>query len=118
MNASLTFNSVVFVPSLPQPGQDGSHRQSSARGYTLPDILTINAQSYTDSRYKQPGIRRTARIGGTYADANGVKHEIAFSVIAQIPYAAVSADVGTVLTTFKAAVADAGFLTDLLENES
>jgi hypothetical protein len=118
MNASLTFNSVVFEPALLPSGQTGSFRQSSARGVTTPDTLSIAAQNYTDSKYKQPGVRRLARIGGVYKDANGSSHEIAFQVLGQIPNIASATDVATVLATFKAAVANADFLADVLNNES
>jgi hypothetical protein len=118
MNATLTFNTVAFEESLAPKGFSGAFRQSSARGgYANPDVLSIDAQPYTDSATKVTGVRRTARIDGYYVSASGVRHDIAMYVVLAIPDVATSTDVGTVLTTFKAMVADANFLADVLNNE-
>jgi len=116
MNASLTFNSIVHEKSFDEKGL--SVRQSTARGINTPDQLTIRNQGYVDSATKVAGQRFTARIDRHNVDANGVKYITSFYVVAAIPVLATSTDVSTALATFKAAIADADFLGDVLNSET
>lgn len=79
--------------------------------------MSITAQPYTDAATKVAGTRRTARLDGYYVDASGVRHDIAFSLILAIPEIASTTDVTTVTTTFKAIVANADFIPDMLNSE-
>lgn len=115
MNADLTFNTIVFKKSFDE--KDGSERQSTARAINTPDKMIIKSQQYVDSSTKVPGIRHTARIDRHDVDANGVTYVTSFYFVAAIPSLASSAQVTDVVTTFKAVVADANFITNVLNNE-
>lgn len=115
MNADQTYNSVVFKKSYDSP--DTSLRQSIARGINEPDQLTIRNQNYIDSKNKIPGKRYNVRVGRFDLDANNVAVETVFAVTIQIPSSALQADVDVVLATFKALVADASFLSNVLNSE-
>jgi len=115
MNASLTFNSIVHDKSFDEKGL--GVRQSTARGINIPDVLTVRNQGYVDSATKIAGQRYTARVDRHNVDANGTPYVTSFYVVAAIPVLATSTDVSTSLATFKAAVADADFLADVLNSE-
>lgn len=115
MNADLTFNTIVFKKSYDT--KDESVRQSTARGVNTPDRLTIKSQDYVDSATKVAGRRHTIRVDRDDVDANGV-HAItsAYMVIA-VPATASQTQIDNVVATFKAVVADASFVTNVLNNE-
>lgn len=115
MNADLTYNSVVFARGLDESG--GSKRQSNARGINTPDVMTVKSQDYTDSKTKVPGRRRTVRLEHHDLDANGDKNISSASFTLQIPSTAEDADVTEMVTTFKAMVANADLIADVLNEE-
>jgi hypothetical protein len=115
MNADLTFNSVVFAKSYDT--KDESLRRSTARGINEPDDLIIKSQAYVDSKTKVAGTRYTIRFDRTDIDAN-LKSilQSAYLVIA-VPETAVQADLDVLIATFKAGVANADLIADVLNNE-
>jgi hypothetical protein len=115
MNADLTFNTIVFKKSFDE--KDGSERRSTARAINTPDTMSIRSLNYVDSETKVPGVRHSARVDRVDIDANGVKYKTSFQIVAAIPELASSAQVTDVVTTFKALVADASFITAVLNNE-
>lgn len=115
MNADLTFNSIVFAKSFDE--KDGSERRSTARAINTPDVLSIRSQSYIDSTTKVAGTRYTGRVDRHNIDANGSKYITSFYFVIAVPELASSTDVSTLVTTFKALVADADFVADVLNNE-
>lgn len=116
MNADLTFNSIVFEKSFDE--RDGSERQSTARGINTPDKLIIKSQDYVDSATKLPGRRYTARVDRVSTDSvTGVSYTTSCYFVFAVPANAVSADITAVTATFKAAVANADFMADVLNNE-
>jgi len=115
MNADLTFNTIVFKKSFDE--KDGSERRSTARGINIPDVMTIRSQSYVDSETKISGTRFTAQIQRWTLDANLQSIKTIAQFTFQVPGTAVSADVTDVTTTFKALVADANFIANVLNNE-
>jgi hypothetical protein len=115
MNADLTFNTIVFKKSFDE--KDGSERQSTARAINTPDKMLIKSQDYIDSSTKVAGRRYTGRIDRYDIDANlQTIVSSAYFVIA-VPVTASSAAITDVVTTFKAVVADANFISNVLNNE-
>lgn len=115
MNADLTFNTIVFKKSFDE--KDGSERRSTARGINLPDVMSIKSQSYVDSVTKVAGKRYTARVDRTTIDANLRSITTSCYFVFAVPETALAADVTDVMTTFKAVVADAAFMSAVLNNE-
>jgi hypothetical protein len=115
MNADLTFNTIVFAKSFDE--RDGSERRSTARAVNTPDLMIIKSQSYVDSATKVAGNRYTGRIDRVSVDANGQKYTTSAYFVIAVPEIATSTDVTNVVTTFKAVVADADFIADVLNNE-
>jgi hypothetical protein len=117
MNASLTYNSVVFEPGLSKALGE-SRRQSTARGVTTPDVLTIRNQDYVDSKSKVSGKRYNALFESYEIDANAKLVKSQASVTFSIPETADPSQVATLVATFKDAIADADFVTDLIAGEA
>jgi hypothetical protein len=115
MNADLTFNTIVFKKSFDE--KDGSERRSTARGINTPDVMTIRSQKYVDSVTKVAGTRFTAQIIRTTIDANLNAINTIAQFTFQVPSTALAADVTDVTTSFKALVADASFIANVLNNE-
>lgn len=115
MNDSLTFNSIVHTKQY--DNELRGVRQSSARGINTPDVLTVQNQAYIDSKTKVPGKRFTSRIDRHNVDTNGTPYVVSFYVVAAIPQLATSTDVSVALATFKAAIADADHMTQVLNGE-
>lgn len=115
MNADLTFNTIVFKKSWDK--EDESLRQSTTRGINTPDKLTIKSQSYTDSSTKVPGTRFTGRVDRVDIDANLTEITTSAYFVIAVPKTASQAQVDNVVATFKAAVADANFVVNVLNNE-
>lgn len=115
MVSDLTFNAIVFKKSF--DSEDKSVRQSTARGINTPDQLTIRSQSYVDSSTKVPGTRFTGRIDRVDIDANLQKIVTSAYFVVAVPGTAAQASVDSVITTFKAAVADAALIAAILNNE-
>lgn len=115
MNADLTFNSIPFKKSFDE--KDGSERRSTLRGINTPDVLTIKSEQYVDSKTKVPGVRYLYRIDRTTIDSNLRSITTAMYGVIQVPSTALPADVTDVTATFKAVVADANFISSVLNNE-
>lgn len=115
MNADLTFNTIVFKKNFDNEVE--SRRSSVARGVNTPDVLTIKSQQYTDSKTKISGVRHTASIDRIDIDGNLMQAIPRAYVTLVVPSNAISANVDTVVATFKAMVADASFLANVLNNE-
>ena len=115
MNDSLTFNSVVHELSYKYKAE--SLRQSTARGINTPDKLFVRSQSYVDSVTKVPGTRYTARFDRHDLDANNAKIVSSAYVVILVPETVTTAQLDVVVATFKAAIANADFIADVLNNE-
>jgi hypothetical protein len=115
MNADLTFNSVVFKKSYDTA--DESLRRSTARDISTPDDLIIKSQKYVDSATKVAGVRYTIRVDRTDLDAALQKYVSSAYLVIAVPDIENSTDLGVLITTFKAAVADANLVANVLNNE-
>jgi len=89
----------------------------TARGINTPDLLVIRSQEYVDSKTKVPGRRYTVRVDRTTIDANLVAITTSMYTVIAVPSTALQADVDNVVTTFKAAIADANLVANVLNNE-
>jgi len=115
MNADLTFNTIVFKKSYDL--KEESLRQSTTRSVNTPDKLIIKSQSYVDSATKVAGNRYTGRIDREDIDANLQKIVTSAYFVIAVPSTATQAQVDNVVATFKAVVADASFVVNVLNNE-
>lgn len=115
MNADLTFNTIVFKKSY--DNVDVGFRQSITRGINTPDKLIIKSQSYVDTVTKVPGLRYTGRVDRDDIDANLQKITTSMYFVVAVPSTATQAQVDNVVATFKAVVADANFVVNVLNNE-
>jgi hypothetical protein len=115
MNADLTFNSVAFKKSFDT--KDESLRRSTTRDINLPDDLIIKSQSYTDAATKVEGTRYTIRLDRWDVDTENVKYCTSAYLVIAVPGIENSTDLGVLITTFKAAVADADLIAKVLNNE-
>jgi len=114
MNADLTFNTIVFKKSYDLEGK--SLRRSITRGINTPDDLVIMS---TDAVEKNniPSQRFTGRIDRYDVDANLQKIQTSCYFVFVVPATATQGQVDDVKTTFKAAVADANFMADVLAGQ-
>jgi hypothetical protein len=115
MNADLTFNTIVFKKTYDL--KEESQRQSIARSINTPDNLIIKSQEYVDSATKVAGKRFTGRVDRTDIDANLAEIVTSAYFVVAVPKTATQAQVDNVITTFKAVVADANFVANVLNNE-
>lgn len=115
MSPDLTFNTIAFKKSYDT--QDKSLRQSIARGINTPDQLTIQSQPYVDSKTKVSGQRYTGRVDRVDIDANLQSIVTSMYFVIAVPGTATQAAVDNVVATFKAVVADASFVANVLNNE-
>jgi hypothetical protein len=115
MNADLTFNTIVFKKTFDL--KELSERQSTARGVNTPDKLIIKSQDYIDSATKVAGKRYTGRIDRTDIDASLQSITTSAYFVIAVPSTATQAQVDNVIATFKAAVADANLIVNILNNE-
>jgi hypothetical protein len=115
MNADLTFNSVVFKKTFDL--KDESQRQSTARGVNTPDLLIIKSQDYVDSVTKVAGKRYTGRFDRHDIDANLTKIVSSAYFVIAVPATVTQAQLDVVVATFKAGVADANLVVNILNNE-
>jgi hypothetical protein len=115
MNADLTFNSIVFKKSFDE--KDGSERRSIARAINTPDLLIIKSQDYVDSATKVAGKRYTGRVDRVDIDANLQSITTSMYFVIAVPSTAAQAAVDAVVASFKAVVADANFVANVLNNE-
>lgn len=115
MNADLTFNSVVFKKTFDL--KEESQRQSIARAQNTPDLLIIKSQDYVDSSTKVAGRRFTGRIDRHDLDANNQKIVTSAYFVIAVPSTVTQAQLDVVVATFKAAVANADLIANILNNE-
>jgi hypothetical protein len=115
MNADLTFNSVAFKKSFDNESE--SLRRSTTRDINTPDDLVIKIQDYVDSTTKVAGKRHLIRFDRVDADAAGTKYVTSFQIVIAVPSIENSTDLGTLVTTAKAAVADADLIAKVLNRE-
>lgn len=117
MDADLTFNTIVFEKAW--DNQTGSERRSSTRGVNTPDILSVKHQDAVQSINKLPMKRHLLRIDRHSVDAaDSTKYLVSLYCVVEVSERAVSSDVTTAVATFKAAVADADVLTDIINGLS
>lgn len=115
MDANLTFNSIVFAKQYDT--KEESSRNSIARGINTQDRLIIKSQAYTDSATKVAGKRHTARIDREDIDANVQKIVSSAYFVVAVPETATQAQLDVVIATFKAAVADATFMSNVIAEQ-
>lgn len=115
MDADLTFNTIVFKKAWDL--KDESLRQSTTRAVNTPDKLIIKSQDYVDSVTKVAGRRFTGRIDRIDVDANLAEINTSAYFVIAVPKTATGAQITNVITSFKALVADADFITDVLNDE-
>lgn len=115
MNADLTFNTIVFKKTFDT--KEESQRQSTARGVNTPDLLVIKSQDYVDSKTKVSGKRYTVRVDREDLDPNNQKIITSAYLVVAVPSTATQAQLDNVVATFKAAVADANLVANVLNNE-
>jgi hypothetical protein len=115
MNADLTFNAVVFKKTFDL--KDESQRQSTTRGVNTPDLLIIKSQDYVDSVTKVAGRRYTGRFDRHDIDANLQKIVSSAYFVIAVPETVTQAQLDVVVATFKAGVADASLVANILNNE-
>lgn len=117
MNADLTFNTIVFKKSFDT--KEGSERRSTTRGVNTPDIMSIARQDAVQSSSKLPMKRYKLRIDRQDLDATDAKvYQTSAYVVIEVSERATSAQITDIVTTFKAAVADATLLAAVLNSES
>jgi hypothetical protein len=115
MNADLTFNSVAFKKSYDTASE--SLRRSTTRDISTPDDLIIRRQTYVDSVTKVAGTRFLIRIDRNDVDAELRKYVSSFQIVIAVPEIENSTDLGVLITTAKAAVADADLIAKVLNSE-
>lgn len=115
MTSDLTFNTIAFKKSYDLA--DESLRQSTTRGINTPDRLVIRSQSYVDSSTKVPGTRFTGRVDRVDVDANLQEITSSAYFVIAVPKTATQAQLDNVVATFKAVVADANFIANVLNSE-
>lgn len=115
MDADQTYNTIVFAKSY--DNKDESKRQSIARGINTPDVMFIRSQDYVDSVTKVPGKRYTCRVERHDLDVNNAKIVSSASFTFQVPSTATGAAITNLVATFRAVVADADHIEDILNDE-
>lgn len=115
MNADLTFNTIVFAKNYDL--KEESLRSSVARGVNTPDKLIIKSQDYVDSSTKVPGQRFTGRIDRHDIDANLQEIVTSAYFVIAVPKTATQAQLDNVIATFKAVVADASFMANVVAGQ-
>jgi hypothetical protein len=116
MDADLTFNSVVFKKAWDDPDK-GSLRQSIARGINTPDKLIVKSQDYVDSATGVAGRRYTSRVDRVDIDANVKEIISSLYFVVAVPKTVTQAQLDVVVATFKAVVADANFVSNVLAGQ-
>jgi hypothetical protein len=80
-------------------------------------MLIIKSQSYIDSATKIAGTRYTGRVDRQDIDANLAPITTSAYFVIAVPKTATQAQLDNVVATFKAVVADANFVANVLNNE-
>lgn len=112
MNADQTHNSISFVKLF--DSEEGSRRQSSARGVNTPDILNIKHMDTIDNAMKTAARRHTVRIDKLYVDASGLPFKDSIYVVQDISVKSDSAKAAALLADFRAVVANVTAGTNVL----
>lgn len=107
----LTFNTIEF--ELAHKDKADSLRRSVARGITTPDDLVIKQQDSVNSKTQVSEKRSLLRIDRTEL-IDGVPTTVSVYATAVVPSNVAGASVTAVIATFKAAIADAALLTDVV----
>jgi hypothetical protein len=116
MTSDLTINSIVFAKSF--DNEVKSQRQSTARGINVPDRMTIASQDYVDSETKVPGTRYTMRFDRSDIEAtSGAPYTSSAYLVIAVPETENSTDLAVLIATFKAAVAHADYISQMLNGE-
>lgn len=115
MNADLTFNTIVFKKSYDLEGK--SLRRSITRGINTPDDLVIQSVETVDSKTKSPMQRFNGRVDRYDIDAGLLKIKSSAYFVIEVPSTASQAQIDNVVATFKAVVADANFVVDVLAGQ-
>jgi hypothetical protein len=117
MTSDLTFNTIAFKKSFDT--KEGSERRSTTRGVNTPDLLVIKHQDATQSSSKLPMKRHLFRVDRQDIDATDAKVFVtsAYAVV-EIPERTTQAELDNVVATFKAVVADATFISAVVNSES
>jgi hypothetical protein len=115
MDADQTYNSILFKKSYDL--KEESLRRSTTRGINTPDDMTIRSGDYVDSKNKVPGRRYNCRFDRVTIDTNGAKINTFAQLTIGVPSTALQADVDAIVATFRAAVADADHIEDILNEE-
>lgn len=116
MNADLTFNSVVFAHAWDRENEH--QRISKARALNTPDIMIVKSQDYVDSKTKVPGKRYTIRFDREDLDPNSQKIVSSAYVVFAVPETVTDAQFDVLVATFKAAIANADLVDDVLEGQT
>lgn len=116
MDADLTFNSVVFAHAWDRENEH--QRVSKARAINTPDYLIIKSQDYVDSKTQVSGRRYTIRIDREDLDATNQKIVSSAYLVIAVPSTVTSAQLAVLVATFKAAVANADLIADVLNGET
>lgn len=116
MDRDQTYNSVAFKFNWDDPVK-GSLRRSTTRAVNTPDDMIVKSQAYVDSVTKVAGNRYTLRFDRVDLDANNQKIISSAYLVIAVPETVTSAQLAVLIATFKAAVADATLITNVLNNE-
>lgn len=115
MNDDQTYNSVAFKLNFKDEAR--SKRSSTARGITIPDVVTVSSQDYVDAATKVAGRRHNVRVSSYELDTNGVLIEDVLATTIQIPGTATTGQITTLLATYRALIAASGILEAVINNE-
>jgi hypothetical protein len=115
MDRDLVFNTINFDFAFDKEGQ--GVRRSSARGINTPDVLITGNQQATDSFSKGTMTRYLMRVERHALNSEGVPYRVSFYTVMEVSQHAVAADITAITATYKAAVADADLLADVLNGE-
>lgn len=115
MDNDLTYNSVVFAHSY---DVEGRHvRISKARAINTPDIMTTQVVDYVDSKTKVPGKRYNIRFDREDLDTETRKIISSAYLVFAVPETVADAQLDVLVATFKAAVANADLIADVLDGQ-
>lgn len=112
MNADQTHNSIAFSKLF--DNEDGSRRQSNARGVTTPDVLNIKHMDTVDGATKVASRRHTVRLDKYYVDVGGLPFKDTIYVVQDISAKSDSAKAAALIADMRAIVANTTAGTNVL----
>lgn len=115
MNADLTFNSVAFIHSYDL--KDQRTRVSKTRGINTPDYMITKSTAYVDATTKVAGTRYVIRFDRHDIDANLQAILSSAYCVFAVPSTVTQAQLDVVVATFKAGVADANLVANVLAGQ-